>query len=79
MDSRCGSPWGFAHGFLALEDETLIYYKCTSSYAPESERSIHYADPEIGIEWPIDPTGLSPKDEVAPPLAEAEYNFKFDG
>lgn len=70
-------PVGFAHGFLALEESTLIYYKCTNTYAPESERSIHYADPAIAIEWPMQPTSLSPKDEVAPPLAEAEYNFRY--
>ncbi|MCB9770356.1 MAG: dTDP-4-dehydrorhamnose 3,5-epimerase [Candidatus Omnitrophica bacterium] len=71
-------PVGFAHGFLALEDQTLIYYKCTNTYAPDSERSVHYADPEIGIEWPMEPTGLSPKDEAAPLLRDAEFNFKFE-
>lgn len=70
-------PVGFAHGFLALEESTLIYYKCTNTYAPESERSIHYADPAVGIEWPMQPTSLSPKDEVAPSLAQAEYNFRY--
>ncbi|MCA9449441.1 MAG: dTDP-4-dehydrorhamnose 3,5-epimerase [Candidatus Omnitrophica bacterium] len=72
-------PAGFAHGFLALEPETLIYYKCTNTYAPESERSVSYKDPAIGIEWPIEPENLSPKDEVAPLLAEADFNFTYRG
>jgi dTDP-4-dehydrorhamnose 3,5-epimerase len=67
-------PAGFAHGFLALEDGTDFLYKCTDYYAPEHDRSIRWNDPAIGIEWPLDGIEpiLSPKDEAAPPLAEAE-------
>ena len=32
-------PPGFAHGFVALEDETLVYYKCTDTHCPEAERA----------------------------------------
>ncbi|HEX3593632.1 MAG TPA: dTDP-4-dehydrorhamnose 3,5-epimerase, partial [Polyangiaceae bacterium] len=49
-------PPGFAHGFLALEDDTLLLYKCSTTHTPEAERSIHYADPAIGIAWPMTPT-----------------------
>jgi dTDP-4-dehydrorhamnose 3,5-epimerase len=70
-------PVGFAHGFVALEDETLVLYKCTATHAPEAERAIHYADPSLGIEWPIEPSLVSPKDAVAPRLSEAEYDFEF--
>jgi dTDP-4-dehydrorhamnose 3,5-epimerase len=68
-------PNGFAHGFIALEDETIFYYKCTEKYTPSAERSLHYADPAIAIEWPIAPTLVSPKDEEAPRLDAAEFNF----
>lgn len=45
-------PRGFAHGFCALTAADLVY-KCTDYYAPQSERTILWNDPEIGIEWPI--------------------------
>ncbi len=46
-------PEGFAHGFLALEDDTHFLYKTTDYYAKEAEGVIRWDDPEIGIEWPI--------------------------
>ena len=68
-------PVGFAHGFLALEDDSLVHYKCTDMHAPETERALHYADPEVGIEWPIEPSIVTPKDEEAPRLADVEATF----
>ena len=70
-------PAGFAHAFLALEDDTLVLYKCTAIHTPESERAIHYADPEIGVAWPMEPTLVAPKDAAAPALASADYNFEY--
>lgn len=70
-------PPGFAHGFVALEDNSVVYYKCTSTHNPQAERSISYKDPKIGIEWPMRPTVISEKDANAPSLDSAEYNFKF--
>lgn len=46
-------PAGFAHGFIALEDNTQFLYKTTNYYSKECERSIVWNDPEIGIEWPV--------------------------
>lgn len=46
-------PEGFAHGFLTLEDNTDFLYKCTSPYAPQSEYTLAWNDPEVGIDWPI--------------------------
>lgn len=69
-------PPGFAHGFLALEEATLVLYKCTATHAPDAERAINYADPAIGITWPTQPALVAPKDVAAPPLARAEYNFE---
>ncbi len=45
-------PEGFAHGFMALSDTVQFVYKATNYYAPQSERSIIWNDPEIGIQWP---------------------------
>jgi dTDP-4-dehydrorhamnose 3,5-epimerase len=71
-------PIGFAHGFIALEDNALVLYKCTGVHTPEAERSLSYRDPEVGIEWPIEPTIITNRDAEAPGLREAEYNFTFD-
>jgi dTDP-4-dehydrorhamnose 3,5-epimerase len=66
-------PEGFAHGFLALEDETEFLYKTTDVYARECERAIRWDDPAIGIVWPVEGAPLvSAKDVAAPLLAQAE-------
>jgi dTDP-4-dehydrorhamnose 3,5-epimerase len=59
-------PAGFAHGFVALEDNTEVLYKTTEEYATEFERGIIWNDPEIGIEWPVKNPVLSPKDANFP-------------
>lgn len=67
-------PKGFAHGFLTLEEHTVVAYKVSASYSPEHDRSIRYDDREIGIDWPM--VGcelqLSNKDMEAPLLGDAE-------
>ena len=67
-------PPGFAHGFLALEDDTHFLYKTTDFYARECERSIVWSDPAIGIVWPDASRApmVAAKDAAAPPLASAE-------
>lgn len=51
-------PEGLAHGFLTLEDDTDFLYKCTAPYAPQSEHTLAWNDPALGIEWPV--AGLDP-------------------
>lgn len=46
-------PRGFAHGFQVLSETAVFTYKVDNRYAPETECSIRYDDPAIGIEWPI--------------------------
>jgi dTDP-4-dehydrorhamnose 3,5-epimerase len=67
-------PPGFAHGFLALEDDTHFLYKTTDYYAKDCERSLAWNDPAIGIEWPDPgaPPLLAAKDASAPLLAQAD-------
>lgn len=70
-------PPGFAHGFLALEDNTNVLYKSTNEYSKESERGILWNDLEIGIKWPLDNPLLSDKDKKHPVLKDADINFNY--
>ena len=56
-------PEGFAHGFIALEDNTIFSYKCTNYYNPQSEVTILWNDRNLKIDWQIDNPIISPKDK----------------
>lgn len=65
-------PEGFAHGFLTLSDDTDFMYKCTAQYSPESEHTLAWDDPALGIAWPdigMAPV-LSEKDKAGLLLAD---------
>lgn len=75
-------PVGFAHGFLTLEPECEVSYKCSDTYAPAHDAGIRWNDPAIGIEWPLPPgvePELSGKDRVQPLLADFQSDFVYDG
>ena len=55
-------PEGFAHGFVALEEDTIFLYKCSSVYNKASEGCIAYNDPNLGIDWGIQNPIVSEKD-----------------
>ena len=55
-------PKGFAHGFISLEPDSEILYLVSDFYAPEAERTLLWNDPDVGIQWPIQPQVLSDKD-----------------
>ena len=61
-------PKGVAHGFLALEEETVFVYKCDEYYNKEAESGIIYNDPQWHIDWefPADQIILSQKDSILP-------------
>ena len=46
-------PRGFAHGFVTMEDNTIVQYKTDNYYAPECEGAIIWNDQVVGINWPI--------------------------
>ncbi|MDE2398686.1 MAG: dTDP-4-dehydrorhamnose 3,5-epimerase [Burkholderiales bacterium] len=71
-------PEGFAHGFVALQDETHFLYKTTDVWVRDNERAIRWDDPAIGIDWPL-PAGVATplvngKDAAAPLLSSAELD-----
>ena len=71
-------PIGFAHGFLTLEPDSEIVYKCTDYYAPQTEASVLWNDPDIGISWPkLDKPILSEKDALAPMLKNFKSPFIY--
>jgi len=55
-------PCGFAHGFIALEDDTIFAYKCSHFYNKEAEATILYNDPTLQIDWNCSQPVLSEKD-----------------
>lgn len=61
-------PKGFAHGFSVLSDHATLYYKCDDYYHPENESGIRYNDPDLGIDWKVDPDKaiISEKDRNLP-------------
>lgn len=65
-------PAGFAHGFVTLEDDTHVLYKCTNEYSLQHEAGILWCDPEINIKWPIKNPILSKKDASLPLLKDAK-------
>lgn len=63
-------PPGLAHGFCVLSESADFMYKCTNYYHHESERGIHWADPDLKIAWPIENPTIAPKDAVYPFLKD---------
>ena len=70
-------PKGFMHGFVTLEPETEIIYKCSDYFAPECERAVRFDDPAIGIDWGVGTSDvvISARDADAPLLADLDNPF----
>jgi dTDP-4-dehydrorhamnose 3,5-epimerase len=73
-------PEGFAHGFVALRDETHFLYKTTDYWFKDSEAAIHWSDPSIDIAWPDLPVRfqVNAKDSQAPSIASAPATSFFE-
>ena len=80
VNSKLYIPEGFAHGFLALEDNTEVLCQCTDVLLPDLLVTIRYDDPEIGISWPQMSThyALSEEDDGAPFLRDISSPFTFE-
>jgi dTDP-4-dehydrorhamnose 3,5-epimerase len=72
-------PIGFAHGFSVLEPDSEVLYKCSDIFAPDLEGGVRFDDPDLAIDWKIDPDDvvISEKDEQWPLLGELTSPFQF--
>jgi len=68
-------PVGFAHGFVCLEDDTIINYKCSKFYKPKSEVSLLWNDKTLNIDWLTTSPTLSDKDKNG--LAFSTFDSPF--
>jgi dTDP-4-dehydrorhamnose 3,5-epimerase len=65
-------PRGFGHGFIVLSDTAVFQYKCDNYYNKQAEGGIHYADPDLDIDWHMntDDLNVSDKDKELPFLKD---------
>jgi dTDP-4-dehydrorhamnose 3,5-epimerase len=70
-------PQGFAHGFATLQPNTEVIYKVSSYYSPENDTGLFWADPALGIDWPVSEAEaiLSDKDGCLPRFSEVKEFF----
>ncbi len=71
-------PRGFAHGFLTLTEDVEFLYKEDNPYSPETDRSIIWSDPDIGIDWGVENPTLSEKDQRAPRFIDCDADFIYE-
>ena len=67
-------PRGFAHAFVALEDNTIFQYKVDNYYSGENDGGVIWNDPELAITWPELELELSEKDKNLPKLNQLNLN-----
>lgn len=65
-------PKGLAHGFITLSDDSDVVYQMDAPYVASAAAGVRWDDAEIGIDWPLEPVHLSPKDSSLPALNELE-------
>lgn len=66
-------PKGFLHGFVTLQDDTEVQYKCTDTYAPDCDGAVRWDS--LGIDWGVADPVLSDKDRAAPAFADWRTPF----
>lgn len=72
-------PAGFLHGFVTLEPNTEIIYKCTNYYSPDCDGAVRFDDPDIGIDWGTEGASqISEKDAKAPLLKAIDSPFTWE-
>ena len=69
-------PRSFAHGFLTLEDNTEIFYKCDNFYKPTSEVGIIWNDTDLNIEWNLKKYGIVEEELIISEKDKKNISFK---
>ena len=69
-------PKRFAHGFLTLEDNTEIFYKCDNFYNPKSEVGIVWNDIDLNIEWNLQKYGIAKEELIISGKDKKNISFK---
>lgn len=67
-------PRGFAHAFVALEDNTIFQYKVDNYYSSVNNGGVIWNDEELAINWPGLKLELSEKDKILPKLNQLNLN-----
>jgi dTDP-4-dehydrorhamnose 3,5-epimerase len=77
-DEQLLVPAGFAHGFCTLEPDTVVFYKVDQVYSAVHDGGVNWADPALGIVWPVASAEaiLSDKDCRLPKLADLSDIFE---
>ena len=70
-------PRGFGHGFVTLTDNVEFVYKVDNDYNKESDRSVRFDDPQIGVDWGVSDPVLSDKDKNAQFLKDSDCSFVY--
>ena len=70
-------PNGFAHSYLTLDKENIVYYKLSNYYAPKFESGIFWNDKDINIKLPIKSPKVSNKDRNLPSFKNFLKRFKY--
>jgi len=61
-------PPGFAHGFMAMEEDSTVLYECTAEWNTAGEGGILWDEPHLQVQWPAVEAILSPRDRRLPTL-----------
>ena len=74
-------PKGFLHGFVTRVPNSELLYKCSDVYAPDCDGAVRFDDPDLGIDWGIEPQAaiLSDKDRCASSFADFKSPFIYEG
>jgi len=69
-------PERFAHGYQALRDGTDTSYQVGEFYTPNAEGGLRYDDPQLGLQWPLPVSAISPKDQAFRAFREIEGELR---
>ena len=69
-------PEGFAHGFLAIEDDAEVQYRCTAYWDARAERTLRWDDADLGIPWPKDGLEVKVSEKDAKGGSFRDYSAK---